>query len=279
MITMPNKPALFLLRNLTALLLMSTSSLVYASGLSVVLNTNESPPFWSQTMPHQGFCGEIIEALSKRSGVQTTITFVPLTRMISDDSNNDLGNPSFFLGNQDFAAIIPIAVYHISMFQYLPNHKQKLEVQSLADLKGYRVGMLKGTLVDRSAFLRADIALEESYSQDSLFKKLRKGRLDFVIEIDLVGNSLIEQLFKQESSQFNHDTLTKFEAPIAILISTQQPHAQAIASAFRSALEEIIRDGTYDTILNKYYSDNDLVPASYIKQLKRFSVMYQEQSE
>lgn len=75
-----------------------------------------------------------------------------MARNIEDDANKDLGNPAFFIVNQDFAQIIPIALYHVSLYYYAPNHKYPLEFQSIDDLKGKRIGVLKGTVIDTKYF-------------------------------------------------------------------------------------------------------------------------------
>lgn len=243
-----------------------------------MLDANESPPYWSKNMPMNGFCGAIVAELASVSGVEANIQYKPLKRMIEEDENNDLGNPSFFLTNQDFTSIIPIAVYHVALFQYLPNHSQRIHVRTLSDMKGYKVGMLKGTLVDRSSFVNAGIIIDESYSQESLFKKLQKGRLDFVIEAELVGQTTIHQLFADEHQKFTFDILPKSAAPIAILISKQQVDAKDISNALRRGLEQIRENGRYAEIQNKYYPDFT-IPRHYFKELNRFSIIYQEEGQ
>jgi len=195
--------------------------------------------------------------------------------MISDDTNNDLGNPFFFLGNQEFSDIIPIAVYHVALVQYLPNHMQRIQIRTLSDMKGYKVGMLKGTLVNRSAFEQAGILIDESYSQQSLFKKLQKGRLDLVIEIELAALTTIHQLFPEELAKFTVDLLPKSEAPIAILISKDQADAKKIGQSLRNSLNQILKNGRYADILYKYYPDM-MIPDHYYRELNRFSILYKE---
>ena len=77
---------------------------------AIILEANEAPPFWSKKLPHDGIAGEIVHAISEAADIHTKIVFKPLSRLIDDDENNDLGNPAFFIVNQDFAHIIPIAL-------------------------------------------------------------------------------------------------------------------------------------------------------------------------
>lgn len=250
----------------------------FADSVSVKLDANESQPYWSSAMPMYGMCGEIVYAASRAAGIKSLITFKPLKRLIEDDSNNDLGNPAFYMNNQDFAAIIPIAVYHVSLFYYLPRHSHHVTSLSLKELKGHKVGVLKGSLVNRSYFERAGIDIEESYSQASLFKKLRRGRIDFVIEIDLIGQALINELFPDDVDDFHFHILPKSEAPIAILLSEEQVDARKLGALYREGLNQIRNSGEYQRILDKYYTVQSL-PEDYYQHLDRFSYLYLEADE
>jgi len=250
-------------------------SLLPATAAEVVrLDANESPPYWSASMPGQGMCGELVQAIARASGIELAIQFKPLNRMIEDDANNDLGNPAFFMRNQEFAAIIPIAVYHVSVFRYQPNHQKPLIIRSLEDIKGFRVGVLKGTLVDRSYFASAGIRVEESYSQASLFRKLHKGRIDMIVDIDLSGHHMIHDLFPDEVDAFAVDIIEKSESPIAILLSLQLADGSKVAKHLREGLERIKASGEYQAIVEKYYASGSL-PGHYMAELALFSFLYQ----
>jgi len=240
---------------------------------TIGLDANESPPYWSETMPKDGMCGEIVHAVSQAAGIVSHIHYKPLTRMIEDDQNNDLGNPAFYMGNQDFAAIIPICVYHVGLFYYRPNHPDGIAVRSIEDLRGYKVGILKGTLVDRAIFMKAGVEFEESYSQESLFKKLRRGRIDLVIEIDLVGQKIIDRLFPEQHDNFVATIVPRSDRPISIMISSGYPDAEHIGGLYKKGLQTIRASGIYQQILENYYGKGN-VPEHFMKELDRFAYIY-----
>ena len=183
---------------------------------TIVLEANEAPPFWSKGLPHDGMAGEIIYEMSKVAKLKSVIKFKPLSRLIEDDTNNDLGNPSFYINNQDFGAIIPIAIYHVSMYYYAPNHKKKLTFRSIEDLKGFKIGILKGTVVDHAYFQKHGVLFEESYTQEALFRKLKLGRIDMLIEIELVAKQILNNLFSKEKNNFIEIAFLKSSYPIEI---------------------------------------------------------------
>lgn len=240
----------------------------------VILNANESPPYWSKKLLYNGFGGELINAISQAGGLESEIEIKPLKRLIEDTTNNDLGNPIFYMKNQDFAAIIPIAISQVSLYYYDPLHTKNIRFTSLSDLRGFRIGALSGTVTNKAMFEQLGIAFETSYSQESLFKKLQHRRLDFVLELDLVGQQTIVRNFAAERENFVAIPLPKSVSPIAIMLDKNYPNVDNIAQRYRKGLEKIIQNGRYTEILNlRYYPEPP--PANWFKELRRFTRLYQ----
>jgi polar amino acid transport system substrate-binding protein len=248
-----------------------------AQSETVVLQANESLPYWSKKLPHNGLGGEIIEAMSNAVGLESRIDFMPLKRIIENSTNNDLGNPAFYMENQDFAAIIPIAISEVSLYYYDPTHQKSVPFKTIQDLKGYRIGALSGTIANRAAFEQLGIYIETSYTQESLFKKLHHGRLVLVLEIDLVGQQMIAKLFPDERENFMSIPVPHSISPIAIMLDKNYPNVESIAQRYRQGLAQIIKNGHYQEIINRYYNQQT-TPSSWFKELNRFSRLYQSPS-
>ncbi|MGY6277734.1 substrate-binding periplasmic protein [Methylomonas sp. MgM2] len=259
------------MRCLSCLLLCISLSVCAAD--VVVLDANESPPYWCPVMPGGGLGSELVQAVSAAAGLKTRINFVPLSRMIEDKNNNDLGNPDFYMAEQEFAAVIPIAISEVSIFYYRPNLAETPSVSSFDDLKRYRLGVLKGTLINWQLFENMGLNFEFSYNQASLFKKLKMGRLDLVFEIDLVGQQMIAREFPDKAANFGRIPLPNSTSPIAIMLDAEYPDANTIAEQFRHGLSAIIEDGTYQRIVQQYYPDARL-PPDWFAQLQRFQRLY-----
>lgn len=270
-----------MIKKLILLLLLTLQSSLLSKDIdinAVVLGANEAPPYWSKKLPYDGIAGEIIHAISKAANINSDIVFKPLSRLIEDDENNDLGNPAFFMVNQDFAEIIPIALYNVSLYYYAPNHKKTLQFKSINDLKGMRIGVLKGTLIDKAYFEKEGILFKESYSHESLFKKLKLGRIDMVIEIDLVSQRSIRKYFEKEIYNFVKINISNRSNPIAIMLAQELPNVKWVANRYRMGLDMIIQDGTYQSILQKYYFDETL-PDNWFNELERFKRLYETEEE
>jgi len=239
----------------------------------VQFEANESPPFWSEKMPFNGMCGEILQAMSELAGLQSRITFKPLNRLIDDTENNDLGNPDFYLQKNDFVSIIPIAIYQSAFYYYRPNHPAEITLSSWDDLKQYKVGILKGTLIDQFSFEQQGINFETSYNQESIFKKLKLGRIDLALEIDLVAHQTLHKLYLSHEDDFIMIGVPSSISPIAIMINENQTNAKELAIKYKKALAELIENGDYQKIIGKYYGHFNL-PPDWFSHLGRFSRLY-----
>lgn len=234
---------------------------------SITLQANESAPYWTKKVSSGGMGSEIVQAISKEIGISTKIEFRPLKRMIADTTNNDLGNPLFYMNNQSFAAIIPIAMTYSAFFTYLPH----MEKES-SPVNHQRFGVLRGTIDDPSA-LAVFGEFEESYSHESLFKKLQKGRIHSALELDLVGNKMIRDLFPNEVDNFKVHMIPETASPIAIMIDGSYPDALKIGYLYQEGLHRIIKNGTYQKILQKYYGKTP-VPSEWYSTLSNFEALY-----
>lgn len=242
-------------------------------GDAIVFGANESPPFWSQTMFEQGMCGEILQAMSEQAGLQSTIVFKPLKRLIEDTHNNDLGNPDFYLSQQDFASIIPIVSYQATFVYYLPHHSEKIVLRSLDDLKQYKIGILKGSLIDRLSFEKLGIQFETSYSQESIIRKLKLGRIDLALEINLVAYQMIDKLYPHLEDQFIFINIPGSISAIALMLNEELENANSIGDQYKQALSAIIGDGRYQKIIDKHYGRKN-INQNWQIELQRFERIY-----
>lgn len=257
------------LLRLATLLFYFTLGTLYAQQQTVILQVNESSPIWSQKLPSGGMGSEIIEAISKEMDMKTNIEFIPLKRLIADITNNDLGNPLFYMDNQEFAAIIPIALSYSSFFTY-KNDAQNVFSNILP--KERRIGILKGTLSKKGLSEHLGF-FDQSSSHKSLFKKLKAGRLDLVMELSLVGIETLKNLYPNSIDDFYVEIIPQSVSPIAILIDIDYPNANAIALLYKEGLSRIIKNGVYQSILEKYYKQNT-IPDNWYSDLSKFTAIY-----
>lgn len=127
-------------------------------------------------------------------------------------------------------------------------HKDNTDIQSAEDLKGKKIGVVAQTTYDQPAQELSDNI--QYYNSDVVALKdlTIPGRLDAVITSDIVGFESIENGFElKEVGQ----PLWVEKASVVV-----RPENDALRAAIDEALAELIEDGTYDEISQKWFNRN-----------------------
>ena len=255
-------------------------SSVAAQEGDVIFGSSDTPPFWSETMPDDGFCGEIFHAISREINVKSVIEYHAVQRLIEITAKtpfNIAGNPALFAPKQEYVAIVPIAMFRVAFFYYSTTPEKKITYKSLTDLKEYTIGVRKGIITDRTHFDNAGIKFEESYSNESLYKKLKLGRLDLCLDIELAGLMATKKLFPGDLEHFRRIELPESVTPIAIMFHRDYPHGKELGSRYLNGLMTIIENGKYHQILEKYFGEGN-IPEHWFSQLGKYINRYAEES-
>ena len=253
------------------LLFTTSTDISIAENQSVVFQSTETPPYWSPSLPNNGLGGSILQLVSSSAGIKYSIEYLPVKRFRQSQATYIVGDPALLIKDKN-RAIFPIAVFHSVIFYYKPLH-EKLELHSLKDLRGYTLGVLRGTLEDKDSFEKAGIKVEESDSDESLLKKLQKGRIDFCILVAGTGWYTIKQLFPGGQESFGGINIPDSARPIAIIIDKDIPEGKAVARRYRQVLDSTLRSQQYQNILEEFYG-KDNIPFYRFLQLKNFEKYY-----
>lgn len=252
-------------------LLLASVGLARAESRPVIFQSTDTPPFWSPSLPENGFGGAILHLVSAAADIQYSIEYLPVKRFRQSLATYMVGDPDLLV-NQKRRAIFPLGIFRSAFFYYKP-HRDAIEVHHIKDLQGLTLGVLRGTLEDKKYFVANGINVEESDSAESLLKKLKRGRLDVCILVADTGLYTIGQIFPGEKDNFVQITIPGSARPIAIMIDVDVPEGKAIARHYRQVLGKTLRSQEYHDILENFYG-KDNVPGDVFEQLKKFELYY-----
>lgn len=255
---------------LLALLLVAEGS-ARAENDPIVFQSTDTPPFWSASLPDNGLGGAMLHLLSEAAGVRYSIEYLPVKRFRHSLATYIVGDPDILI-YKEHRAIFPIGIFRLAFFYYKPHH-DVIEFHNLRDLEGHTLGVLRGTLEDKDYFVRNGINVEESDSEESLLRKLRRGRVDFCILVDAAGQYTIRKIFPGEQDNFIQVPIPGSVRPIAVMIDVNVPEGRAVARRYGQVLEKMLRSREYHDILENYYGRNN-IPADRFEQLKKFERFY-----
>ena len=238
---------------------------------NVVFQSTDTPPFWSAQLPENGLGGATLKLLSAAAGVEYSIEYLPVKRYRHSLATYIVGDPDILI-NQKRRAVFPIGLFRSAFFYYKPHH-DVIEFHSLRDLKGHTLGVLRGTLENRDYFVSNGINVEENDSVESLLKKLKRGRIDLCILVDVAGRYTIKKIFPDEQDNFVQVAISGSVRPIAIMIDVAEPDGRAVAQRYRKVLDKTLKSPEYHDILEKFYGKNN-IPGDMFEQLQRFGQVY-----
>ncbi len=253
------------------LLLLAPILVARAETRPIVFHSTETPPFWAAALPNNGVGGSMLRLMSEAAGIPYSIDYLPVKRFRTSEASYLVGDPDIITSNTQ-RAVIPIGLFRLAFFYYKPHHPL-MNFQGMRALRGNTMGVLRGTLEDKQIFLRNGITVEESDSNESLLRKLKRERLDFCIMVAGAGRYAIQKEFPGEVENFVEHIIPDSQRPIAIMIDTSQPSGKAMAKRYRAVLATTVRSAAYAEILEVHYGKNN-VRDTYFSELFSFVKSY-----
>lgn len=237
----------------------------------IVFESTDTPPFWSPSLPENGFGGALLRLVSEAAGVTYAIEYFPVKRFRESLATYMVGDPGILI-NQKHRAILPIGLFRSAFFYYKPHH-DVIEFHGLKDLRGHTLGVLRGTIEDKALFVKNGVNVEESDSVDSLLRKLKRGRIDLCILVSDSGRDAIRNLFPKEKSDFVQIIIPDSVRPIAILIDVDVPEGKIIAERYSKVLNSTLHSRKYHEILERFFGENN-IPDDWFEQMAKFEQLY-----
>lgn len=254
-----------------ALLLFGSVRFSHAEPAVIEFKSTVTPPIWSPTLPDGGMGGAILQLLSTAANIPYKIEYLPIKRFRQSSATYLLGDPDILAVQKNYV-VLPIMIFRSAFFFYRP-HRQPITVQNLENLKGLTLGVLRGTVEDKSYFTSHGIHIEENDSVESLLKKLKKGRVDLCILVRISGLHAIKKLFPQEQQNFSFIPIPKSDRPVAIIINPDTAEAKTIAARYHKVLHQTLKSNKYREILESYYGKNQ-VAADWFERMDKFESIY-----
>lgn len=251
----------------TIIHLLACSLLVFGSANVLALDelplgTGEWPPHTSEKMEGYGIVTEIVTAIVREMGMEPKYTFYPWMRAedmalqgtvfgvfpyvrTADRAKRFDFSDNFFPGG-DFKIF-----YNTKMF------KKKPSWESIEDLKPFSVGAVKGFWYLKG-LKEAGVHTELVQSDEQSFKMLHSQRIDILLAEENIGWWYVKKLFPDEISTFDvfDKSYANKKSPAGLMISRNYPDAEQLSQRFNQALQRIIKNGVYQSIVAKIKNPN-----------------------
>lgn len=223
----------------------------------VTVSAFDYPPYMDESLPGKGlFCNLAYEAY-KAVGYEASFKFFPLKRSTKYVSEGrelaQLGTEWNFPeeSRKDIQAV-PMFYYRVVGF-YLKDRHREIKFGTLRDLRGYRLGVIRGSS-DSAILMKAkELRVEQSDTMEQLFKALWLDRRDIIFTVELSGLTFIAKNYPNDSERWvmTEDAVQGLVAQI--LFSKKYPNYGRYLEKFKEGLDLIRENGNYIRVFEKYY--------------------------
>ncbi len=201
-----------------------------------------------------GMDADLAAALGQVMGLKLQVVNVTFANIIPGLSTGkyDLGLSSF-TDNKDREKVVDFVTYFTAGTSFFVKKAGGPNIQSLNDLCGHHVSVESGTTEQTDAATqsttctaagKAAVDVQVFPDQNSANLALSSGRAD----VSMADSPVAEYQVKQSNGQFTLSGASYGNAPYGMAI----PKGNGMAAAFLAALKDLMANGTYTSILNKW---------------------------
>lgn len=223
----------------------------------IVIAAQEWAPYIGKDLKNNGIMAQIARAALEEEGYTVEFVFYPQKRALDmlKKGTVDACFPIYYSSDYTDFSIFSGPVDSAPVGLFVKSDVQ-INYNDLEDLKGMKIGTLRGNPVDEQ-FDKADFLKKEPVSTDiSNIKKLIAGRID-----TFVGNKYtIRYLLNNKLPEFKN-SIKFIEPPISdsnlhFCVSKNVENPNDILAAFSLGLAKLKMFGDYDKILKEFAITN-----------------------
>ena len=246
---------------------LGVSVLVLASlSLSILCFSNEAPkavllftlewdPYIGESLPQQGYVGELVDASFAASGCKASFKFLPWARAVdlARSGASDGYLPEYYddsrSGDFEFSDEFPggaLVLYKRKGLDFAFSGRTD-------ELHGLKIGVVRGYLNTKGIDESRTLIKEEASTDLANMKKLAAGRLDLIVIDRLVAESILKaDEFKGGVSKVELVSPILEYKPLYICFSKIKPGWRERLAAFNHGLARIKASGELERILYRH---------------------------
>jgi len=222
---------------------------------TLVFVSDVYPPYVIPTGDDKGFYTDLIYEVFENQGIDVIFEYYPWTRGVELVHSGEVFATYPWLVNSDRLRDFSFSNSFYSsrsIIAYMDDNDKIIgDYKEIEDLRQYNLGTVSSYYyIEELKGLGFD--LDSSDTEEEALKKLFNGRYDVLIINEQVYDSLVENLYPDKRNMF-----MKMDAPYreiyhAFRTSKDYPNQVHYISLFNNGLKDLIEDGRYEQLLDKY---------------------------
>ncbi|WDP89014.1 MAG: transporter substrate-binding domain-containing protein [Desulfobacter sp.] len=223
---------------------------------TLLITTNEAPPYSGTSLKNQGVSIEIVKQAFKKSGYKVQIRFFPWKRALQMTRKGlcDGITPIWFTEKRTQWLNYSDRLHTPSLIgMYAPSGTTAV-IKTYRDLRPYHIGYVMGYAYDRTFYDNLpDFAAIYFYSPFDLMKALVSGKIELAVMEKHQGAYFLHKKFPDSKNKF------RFLEPVIekrmhyLAISKKTENSNLKLEAFNKGLAALIKEGTLRKILAAHH--------------------------
>ncbi|MHB1404355.1 MAG: transporter substrate-binding domain-containing protein [Desulfitobacteriaceae bacterium] len=250
---------------LIVLLLMTVVLVPSASGDSPlekqkvirVAGDNNFPPFeyLSDSGVYEGFNVDILNAISIETGIKLEYHPMSWNEALEALTAGEVDAIQGMKYSQEREALYRFSEPYLMSTEAIFVPKENLYIFDLQDLEGRTIATQKGDIANDLLKNLQRVRIISTDSQKEAMHLLLQGKVEAFVGNRILGQYVLEQENKQSFAKIVGKSLEPTGYCIAVF-----PQHQDLLAVFNDGITKIKRNGTYDKIQKKWFSQYDLPP-------------------
>lgn len=133
-----------------------------------------------------------------------------------------------------------------------------VSAKAFAELKGKRIGIVEGFAYGEVLDAAKEPVFVKGADTEASLRALLESKIDYVLVDELVVEYLFEQSPEQAKAHFVVGTNTLVQRDLHLTIRKSRPDAQAVIAAFDAEIGKMLRDGSYNRLLDVAWLEADI---------------------
>ena len=224
----------------------------------ILLVTSEYIPYTSQNLPDDGIFTKIVKEICANANIEIEIQFFPWGRCEEMVQSGEAwaSLPYSHSDSRDSLYLFCDPICETKhKFYYLAGNEEitgkAMNFTKIADFKGFTFGGANGYWYGNQEDVESlGVKAEWADDTDSLLKMLYAGRIDFIIEDELVFEEAIARLFPEEKDKFLSLPHTARKQQYHLIVSKVYPESEELLKKFNDSLKDLKANGEIQQILD-----------------------------
>jgi len=223
--------------------------------LSVVLSSDEWPPYLGSQLPFHGILSHVVTAAFAKANVDVSYRFLPNNRSLQSARNGTVdGSLGWAPSEERLHDLLYSQAVMSARMVFFQRRSDSVHWQQLSDLSGLRIGTTVGNYYSdafeqllKQGVLHTDVAADDL----SNLRKLLAHRIDLFPSDEEVGQFLLSRHFSPLQAAQLSSSQAFWQAPLHVVIWRGHSHGDELIARFNQGLQALHDSGDFDRIVRE----------------------------